>query len=81
MWMSNIFIMVNRDNSDRNSLCDLCAAVSEAGATLVAVDEAQHVIEAAIPAQEVPVIAAMEGVSYVRCSFSYIKTLTPRQVA
>lgn len=81
MWMSNIYIMVNRNNSDHNSLCDLCAAVSEAGATVVGVDEAQHVIEATSPAQEVPTIAAMEGVSYVRCSFSYIKTPSPRQVA
>jgi hypothetical protein len=81
MWMSNVYIVVNQNNWDRNSLCDLCAAVAHAGATVVAVDEHSHVIEAATPAQEVPIIAAMEGVAYVRCSFSYVVNTLPRLVA
>ena len=82
MWMSNVYIVVNQNNSDRNSLCDLCDAVTHTGATVVAVDEHNHVIEAATPSQEVPIIAAMEGVSYVRCSFSYVINFTqPRLVA
>ena len=66
MWMSNVYIVVNQNNSDKNSLCDLCAAVCETGATLVGVDEHTHVIEATTPSQEIATIAAMEGVTYVR---------------
>ena len=78
--MSNIYIMINSQNSDRNSLNDLCHAVRESGATIVSVDEQAHLIEAATPAQEVSTIAAMEGVSYVRCIFSYVSG-TGRQAA
>jgi hypothetical protein len=81
MWMSNIYVLVNRNNSDHNTLRDLCAAVRETGATVVGVDEQNHMIEAATPAQEVSIIAAMEGVSYVRCIFNYITNQTPRQAA
>jgi ATP-dependent phosphoenolpyruvate carboxykinase len=72
MWMSNIYIMINSANSDHNSLRDLCSAVSETGATVVSVDESSNLIEAAIPSHDVPVVSAMEGVSYVRCVFSYL---------
>jgi len=81
MWMSNIYIVINQNNSDRNNLCDLCDAVTEAGATVVAVDEQHHVIEATSPAHEVPTIAAMEGVSCVRSFFTYLKGTSPRQAA
>ncbi|HWE01144.1 MAG TPA: hypothetical protein VG326_01950 [Tepidisphaeraceae bacterium] len=74
MWMSNIYIMINSRNSDQNTLRDLCSAVSETGATVVAVDEQSNLIEAAIPSHDVPDISAMEGVSYVRCVFSYLST-------
>jgi len=73
MWMSNIYIMVSQNNCDRNTLSDLCKAVVETGATLIAVDEHNLLIEAATPAHEVPTIAAMEGVKYVRCIFTYLK--------
>ena len=71
MWMSNLYIMVNSKNSDRNSLHDLCEAVTHAGATVIHVDEHAHLIEAAIPSHETSTVAAMEGVSYVRSSFNY----------
>ena len=81
MWMSNIYIMINQNNSDKNSLGDLCAAVSETGATVVGVDEQNLMIEAATPANEVSTIAAMEGVTYVRCIFSYVASALQRQAA
>jgi hypothetical protein len=71
MWMSNILIVVDRRNADPNSLNDIAAAVREAGATVVAVDEPRHVIEAAIPTRELPTVSAMDGVAYVRCVFNY----------
>jgi hypothetical protein len=81
MWMSNLYIMVNSKNSDHNSLGDLCAAVAEAGATVIGVDEHSQLIEAAIPSQETSTIAAMEGVSYVRCVFNYFADGACRQAA
>ena len=81
MWMSNLYIMVNSQNSDHNSLVDLCEAVREAGGTVVSVDEQSHLIEAATPAHEISTIAAMEGVSYVRSIFNYFVSSTPRRQA
>jgi hypothetical protein len=72
MWMSNIYIMVSQNNHDRNTLGELCTAVTETGATIIAIDEHNLMIEAATPAHEVPTIAAMEGVKYVRCIFTYV---------
>jgi hypothetical protein len=70
MWMSNCLIVINRNNDDANGLADIAAAVREMGA-VVTVDEQQHVIEAALPAHEVPTLQLIPGVSYVRCVFSY----------
>jgi hypothetical protein len=72
MWMSNILILVNRDNADRNGLLDISAAVADAGANVIHVDEERFAIEAAAPTGAVATISAMEGVSYVRCVFSYV---------
>jgi hypothetical protein len=38
----------------------------------VNVDEDRFVIEAAAPSAVIPTIQAMEGVTYVRCVFSYL---------
>ena len=70
MWMSNCLIVVNRNNDDANSVTDIAAAVREMGA-VVGIDEHQYVIEAAIPAHEVPILHLIPGVSYVRSVFSY----------
>jgi hypothetical protein len=77
MWMSNCLIVINRNNDDANGLLDIAAAVREMGA-VVTVDEQQHVIEAALPAQDVPTLQLIPGVSYVRCVFSYFCGSTPR---
>lgn len=81
MWMSNIFIVVNAKNADRNTLHDLASAVLQTG-TVIGVDEQSHTIEANVPAHELPIIAAMEGVSYVRCVFNYFCSVNaPLQAA
>jgi hypothetical protein len=72
MWISNVLIVVNRNNADRNGLLDIAAAVMDTGTSVVHVDEDRFVIEAAAPSEVVPTIQAMEGVSYVRCVFSYL---------
>lgn len=72
MWMSNVLIVVDPRNADHNSLADLIAAAIEAGAEIFAVDEQNYVIEAAVPSEQVMVIAAMDGVAYVRSVFAYL---------
>jgi hypothetical protein len=44
-------------------------------------DEDKHVIEATVPAHELPVIQAMTGVSYVRSIFTYFCGQSMRQSA
>ena len=78
MWMSNILIVVNENNADRNGMADLAAAVAETGAQCINVDAACGVIEAAVPAHEVPTIVAMDGVSYVRSVFTYFCNEVPQ---
>ncbi len=78
MWMSNVLIVVDQNNVDRNSLADLTAAVGEVGAVDLITDEVNHVIEAVIPTQEVSLIAEMDGVSYVRSVFTYFKDEEPQ---
>jgi hypothetical protein len=72
MWMSNVLIVVNRNNPDQNGLLDIAAGVAETGACVIDVDEDRFVIEATVPAHELPIIAAMDGVAYVRSVFSYL---------
>ena len=72
MWMSNILIVVDGTNVDHNSLNDIAAAVEHAGATVGGVDAQSGMIEATVPANELPTVAAMEGVAYVRCVFNYV---------
>jgi hypothetical protein len=72
MWISNVLIVVNRNNADLNGLQDIAAAVADTGTTVINVDEDCFVIEAAAPSAVVPIIMAMEGVTYVRSVFHYL---------
>ena len=81
MWMSDVMIVVNCHNLDCNNLHEIAAAISEAGAVIVSIDEQSHVIEAAVPAHEVPTVAAMEGVAYVRNVFTYFADRAPARAA
>jgi seryl-tRNA(Sec) selenium transferase len=81
MWMSNVLIVINRNNADRNSLADLSAAVVETGGHCLNVDAENWVIEAAVPSHEVPTIAAMDGVAYVRGVFTYLCGEMPEKAA
>lgn len=71
MWMSDCIVVVDRNNVDANSLADITSAIRGLGA-IVQVDEDEHVLEVTIPANELPTVAAMTGVSYVRCVFNYL---------
>jgi hypothetical protein len=76
MWMSNCLIVINRSNDDSNGILDIAAAVAEMG-SVMAIDEQQYVIEAALPAHEVPTLQLIPGVSYVRCVFNYFCGTSP----
>jgi hypothetical protein len=71
MWMSNILILVDRNNVDHNELRELADAVADTGATVDAINDERHLIEATAPSHLVPLISAMEGISYVRTVFNY----------
>jgi hypothetical protein len=73
MWISNVLIVVDRNNPDHNSIADLASAVKEAGANVIAIDDENHVIEADMPTHEVVTVAAMDGVAYVRNVLSYFR--------
>ena len=77
MWMSNIYVVIDPRIVDANSLVELRSAICDLGATVVVVDAQRHVIEATLPASEVPTVAAMEGVSYVRNFFTYFVGYQP----
>jgi hypothetical protein len=77
MWMSNVLIVVDRNNPDHNSLADLAEAVKLAGAENVSLDQDSQLIECDMPTHEVVVVAAMDGISYVRSVFSYFKGDSP----
>ncbi len=77
MWMSNVLIVVDRNNPDHNSIADLAEAVKLAGAENVSVDDDSQLIEADMPTHEVVTAAAMDGISYIRSVFSYFKGDSP----
>ena len=73
MWMSNVLIVVDKNNPDHNSVNDLAEAVKMAGAQNVSVDQDSQLIEADMPTHEVVVAAAMDGISYIRSVFTYFR--------
>lgn len=70
--MSNVLIVVDRNNADRNGVADIASALAEAGAVVLGVDEHRWMIEATLPSHEIPTVSAMEGVCYVRSVFTYL---------
>jgi hypothetical protein len=80
MWMSNCLVVVNRQNHDANSLSEIASALSEFG-SVVAINDQEHVIEVSMPSHELATLSAIEGVSYVRCVFSYFCEEEPAKAA
>ena len=71
MWMTDVLVMVNRQNVDRNGLRDIASAVADSGGTNIETDEENHVIAATVPSTAILDVCAMEGVTYCRQVFSY----------
>ena len=73
MLMSNALVVIDPRNPDRNTLNEIADAVTDAGGTVLETNPDAHVIEVLIPMREIPTVAAMEGVAYVRQVFTYQK--------
>ena len=71
MWMSDVQIIVDRNNVDANGLRDIAAAITDAGAVSMEIDEDNHVLTVTVPANAIATIKAMEGVRYVRPVLTY----------
>ena len=80
MWMSECIVVVDRNNADANTVADIAAALTQIGAVAF-VNEGQYVIGASVPAHELPLIHAMDGVAYVRCVFNYFCGTQPAKAA
>lgn len=72
MRMSHVFIIANPSNPDHNSSMDIASAVALCDATDVELAE-NGVITATMPTENVPTVAAMEGVSAVRYEMTYTR--------
>ncbi len=66
MWMAHAFILIDPDNADRNTAHDIAAALQVMGCEIDSIDDERHLIEATMPAHELPTVQAMDGVAYVR---------------
>jgi len=68
---SDILIVADQNNVDKNKLEEIADAVRYGGGNIEEVDTSRCVIEATVDPREIPVIERMEGVSYVRPIFTY----------
>ena len=71
MWMCETCIVIEPRNADGNSLADLVAALTLAGASIEKIDEERKVIYAVVSANDLATIRMMEGVAYVRVVCHY----------
>lgn len=72
MWMSNVLITVDRLSARASGLTDIAGAIGHMDeCSVLNVDEHRNVIEAAVPAHELPKVKEIAGVCYVRCVFNY----------
>jgi hypothetical protein len=71
MWISEVLVVVDPRNPDRNRVCDIADALADAGAAVSEIDDAHCVVTATLPAAAVALVRAMEGVSYVRPFLTY----------
>jgi hypothetical protein len=71
MWFSEVFILIDVRNADGNGVDDILAAIRDTGASILSVDRERNMVEATVMTRVVPIISAIEGVTYVRSVFSY----------
>lgn len=73
MWMSEVIIVVDPRNADRNSLNEIAAALVDAGGCVLEIDETRGVLTVTVAAGLLAMVRAMEGVAYVRPTMTYYR--------
>ncbi|HEY2588773.1 MAG TPA: hypothetical protein VGI81_23730 [Tepidisphaeraceae bacterium] len=81
MQMCNALVVIDPHHPDQNTLREIVEAVKDAGGQVLEVEPDRHVIEVLIPTRELPIVAAMGGVSYVRPVLTYERITTPAEPA
>lgn len=76
MQMSNALVVIDPKHPDQNTLNEIVDAVQDAGGKVLEIEPDRLVIEVLIPTQEIPIVAAMGGVAYVRPVFTYERDRT-----
>lgn len=71
MQMCNALVVIDPHHPDQNTLREIVAAVQDAGGKVLEIEPDRQVIEVLIPTKEIPIVAAMGGVSYVRPVLTY----------
>ncbi|HSU69369.1 MAG TPA: hypothetical protein VLJ39_20960 [Tepidisphaeraceae bacterium] len=78
MQMSNALVVIDPKHPDKNTLNEIVDAVQDAGGKVLEIEPERHVIEVLIPTREIPIVAAMGGVAYVRQVFHYEAGESPK---
>jgi hypothetical protein len=79
MQMCNALIVIDPHHPDRNTVREIADAVKDAGGEVLEIEPDRQVIEVLIPTKEIPIVAAMGGVSYIRPVLTYERHTTPAQ--
>jgi hypothetical protein len=75
MWMSEILIVVNSKNADKNALHEIAGAVGYLGGSDVAIDDANTTLTATVPCSQVSTVHHIEGVTYIRPTMTWFKKM------
>src|SRR5213592_3580865 len=72
MMMCDLMILIDPKHPDQNTIDEIVAALNSMGGCVVEINAGCHMIEAIVPATELPTLHHLGGVSYVRPVFSYV---------
>lgn len=71
MWFSDVLLVIDPRNADKNSASDIAAALVAAGASSIEIDESGATVSATMPTTDLSLLQHIDGVSYVRPVHSY----------
>jgi hypothetical protein len=74
MWISEVLLVIDPRNADKNTATDIAAALSSAGAHDVEVGDGGSTVSVTMPTSELSLLQHIDGVSYVRPVHHYFAT-------
>ena len=77
MWVSEVLLVIDPRNADRNTADDIAAALHSAGAHAIEIDESGQTVSATMPTSDMSLLQHIAGVSYVRPVHSYFASSQP----